>query len=96
MAARFTTEEVLEKLFCESDDEGSEIINSSDLEDEEDNEKEDLVNWIGTFEGKQGFDSKFFQESALEVLLPIVRLASSLNAIGVEETQKSKGECSFF
>ena len=84
MAARFTREEVLDKIFSSVEDENSEV------ESEDEREKDHLSRWIGSFKGGEGFNSSFFEELTLDVLLPIVRLSSQITN-GLSDDQRGKG-----
>ena len=93
MAARFTREEVLDKIFSSFEDENSEnseVESEDEREQESQDEKEHLSRWIGSFKGGEGFNSSFFEELTLDVLLPIVRLSSQITN-GFTDDQRGKG-----
>lgn len=88
--ARFTREEVLDKIFSEIDDENSEVESEDGRELEIEAQKERLNRLIGSFNGGEGFNSSFFRELTLDVLMPIVRLSSSIRN-GFSDDQREKG-----
>jgi len=80
MAVRFNREQVIYKIFNETDVETSDTESEDEAEKEVDKEldreKEKLEACLSIFEGGGGFNAKLFQEKSLEVLMPIVRLSS--------------------
>ena len=60
MAASLNVEEVLEEVFRDSGDEFDDDRLEDDLRDEEDVEKEKLLEWVEKFDGGKGFDGEFF------------------------------------
>ena len=59
----------------------------SDEGDKEDERKEKLKEWIGKFDGGEGFNNSFFKDCAFDVLLPVVQQSST-----AEEPQRLEGK----
>ncbi|KAK3737350.1 hypothetical protein QZH41_008560 [Actinostola sp. cb2023] len=74
MAAVFNTQQVIDELFkdYEEDDEEEE----EELE-EEDKDRDKLRELLETYDSEEGFDKEFFVAKTLEVALPIVKQATS-------------------
>ena len=80
MAARFSTEEVIDQLFanCDSDENGDEDSDRDEAINSVDEQRVQLKAWIDTFEGSEVVNLDLFKEKALELLHPLLGQSSNI------------------